>query len=177
LHRRRFRARLAPRLDVLHLRPERGGIGLEIERQAVLVEGFLVEAALRLLARGDGVRLGRAQLRALEALAGGQVVGVLLDRPRVLEHRAVIVLAALGLLAGPEGPRGGAGREEGGGDERGCASPPHPATTSTPRGTSNRKMPSGRPTFSLRSSNSNRSRLPWTSSPSTARMRSASSPP
>ena len=41
-------------------------------------------------------------------LAEVDPVGVGLQRPRVLEHRAVVVLAALGLLAGPESARAGA---------------------------------------------------------------------
>ena len=41
----------------------------------------------------DGVRLGGAQPGALQRLLVVEVVGIALDRPRVLEHRAVVVVA------------------------------------------------------------------------------------
>src|SRR4029077_6784691 len=113
-----------------------GGGGVEVEGELELVERFLVETAVEQAAAGGGVLLGGAQPRPLQALAVVEVVRVLLHRLRVLEHRAVVVLPALRVLAGPEGAGGGAARHQeghGGGAEL------HPAITSTPRGTSNRK--------------------------------------
>ena len=163
---------LPPGLELLHLRFEGRRAGGQVEGEAILVAGFLVEAARGQPAGGVGVLVRSAEPRPLQPTAVRQVVRVLVHGLRVLDDRAVVILTALRLLARPKG-RGRGASEQGGGEhqqdgEPGLGKGPpraaHPWITSTPGGTSNRKILSDSPTFSRMSSKRNRLRFPWPSS-------------
>ena len=152
----------APNLDVLDRLLKLGRLGVEVEGEAVLVEGLLVEASARQAASHVRVLGGGAEPGAAEGLDVLRVVRVLLECLRVLQHRPVVVLDALRLLSGAEGRGRGAGeRGQEGGEEDGAS---HPRITSTPAGTSKRNSSSESPLFSFTSSKRNWLRLPWRSS-------------
>src|SRR4029078_12414753 len=156
----------------LDLAGQRGRRRIEVQREFELVQRLLVQATIQQAAPGRGVVGGRAEPRRLQSLAIADVVGMLLDGLRVLEDGAVEVLPALRARAGAVG---GGGRAAGQGEGEEEVKTRHPAITSTPRGTSNRKRRSSSPTFSRMSSNANWLRLPWASSTRMARMRSPAS--
>ncbi len=175
VHGGRGSPRRALLLRLLDLTPQGGRGRVQVARQPELVERLLEEAAAEEASPARGVLLGGAELRALEALPIGEAVGVLLERLRVLEDGAVVVLPPLGVLAGAEGGRGGAAQEGGQGEREGGRAPAHPVTTSTPRGISKSKIRSFSPTFSRIWSNSNALRLPCASRTRMPRMRAVSS--
>src|SRR5688572_9036285 len=159
-------------LGILDVLAQGGGVGVQVERELELVERFLVQPPSQQPPAGTRMFFRGAQARTLEGFPVMRVVGIALERLGVLEHGLVVVLPPLGLLAGAE--RGGcrAPHEDHGEDDERA---PHPETTSTPFGTSNRNCRSSTPTFSLKRSKANWLRFPCASTTAIPRMRAEES--